>query len=130
VPAKQAQFLKRSGAHVTCFPGPAVDDNPSAPAVHRRWPGRRYLGLPDVAFGSGDVYLWPGSCPPLLPGLFGFRDIFCDMKQPTDRIRELEDRCEALQRALIEIRAVTWEPRIRLPQLRTRIAQIFYRHLA
>ena len=46
------------------------------------------------------------------------------MKDPLDRIRELEDQCEALQQALIDVRAATWEPNIRLAELRRRVAQI------
>ena len=46
------------------------------------------------------------------------------MKDPTDRLRELEGQCEAPQQALIEIRGATWEPKSTLPQIRRRIAQI------
>lgn len=38
------------------------------------------------------------------------------------RADELPARVKALEAALAEIRAATWEPRITLPQLRKRIA--------
>jgi hypothetical protein len=45
------------------------------------------------------------------------------MKDPTARIRELEDRNEVLESAIEEIREATWTPKISLPALRRRIAQ-------
>ena len=48
------------------------------------------------------------------------------MKDPTDRLRELEGQCEAPQQALIEIRAAIWEPKTTLPQIRRRIEQILH----
>ena len=41
-----------------------------------------------------------------------------------DRIRELEDQCEALENALAEIKAVTFEPKQTFPQVKRRIAKI------
>ena len=37
------------------------------------------------------------------------------VKDPLDRIRELEDHCEALENALEKIKAVTFEPKQTLP---------------
>jgi hypothetical protein len=69
---------------------------------------------------------------PLGPGhqagrLIALRQAQCHlygMKDPLDRIRELERHCEALENAIAEIQGVTWEPKITLPALRWRIAQI------
>ena len=46
------------------------------------------------------------------------------MKDPLDRIRELEDHCEALENALEHIRSVTFEPKQTLPAVKRRIAKI------
>ena len=46
------------------------------------------------------------------------------VKDPLDRIRELEDHCEALENALAEIKAVTFEPKQTLPAVKRRIAKI------
>ena len=46
------------------------------------------------------------------------------MKHPQDRIRELEDECEALENALAEIKAVTFEPKQTLAAVKRRIAKI------
>jgi hemerythrin superfamily protein len=47
-----------------------------------------------------------------------------DIKYPQDRIRELEDHCEALENALEKIKAVTFEPKQTLPAVKRRIAKI------
>ena len=44
-----------------------------------------------------------------------------DVKDPLDRIRELEDHCEALENALEKIKAVTFEPKQTLPAVKRRI---------
>ena len=46
------------------------------------------------------------------------------MKHPLDRIRGLEDHCEALESALEKIKAVTFEPKQTLPAVKRRIAKI------
>jgi hypothetical protein len=46
------------------------------------------------------------------------------MKDAQARIRELERHCEALENALLEIRAVLREPRQTLPAVRRRVGQI------
>jgi hypothetical protein len=46
------------------------------------------------------------------------------VKDPLDRIRELEDHCEALENALAQITAVTFEPKQTLPAVKRRIAKI------
>ena len=46
------------------------------------------------------------------------------VKDPLDRIRELEDHCVALENALEQIRAVTFEPKQTLPAVKRRIAKI------
>ena len=52
------------------------------------------------------------------------RAIVRRMKNPLDRIRELEGNCEVLENALAEIKAVTFEPRQTLPPVKRRIAKI------
>jgi hypothetical protein len=44
-------------------------------------------------------------------------------KDAQDRIRELERHCEALENAIEEIRAGTWEPKMTLPRLKHRIGR-------
>jgi hypothetical protein len=39
-------------------------------------------------------------------------------KEPTDRIRELQDHCEALENALAQITAVTFDPKHTLPAVK------------
>jgi len=46
------------------------------------------------------------------------------VKDPLDRIRELENHCEALENALAKITAVTFEPKQTLPAVKRRIAKI------
>jgi hypothetical protein len=46
------------------------------------------------------------------------------VKDPLDRIRELEDHCEALEHALAQITAVTFEQKQTLAQVKRRIAKI------
>jgi hypothetical protein len=46
------------------------------------------------------------------------------VKDPLDRIRELEDHCEALEHALAQITAVTFEAKQTLPAVKRRIAKI------
>ena len=48
------------------------------------------------------------------------------MKDPLDRIRELEGNCEVLENALAEIKAVTFEPKQTLPAVKRRIAKILF----
>ena len=45
------------------------------------------------------------------------------MKDPQDRIRELEDHCEALENALGQIRTATFEPKQTLSAVKRRIAK-------
>ena len=46
------------------------------------------------------------------------------MKDPADRIRELERHCEALENAIEEIRAATWEPKTTLSRVKRQVAKI------
>jgi hypothetical protein len=46
------------------------------------------------------------------------------MKHPLDRIRELEDHCEALKNALEKIKAATFEPKQTLPAVKRPIAKM------
>jgi hypothetical protein len=46
------------------------------------------------------------------------------VKDQLDRIRELEDHCEALENALAQITAVILEPKQTLPAVKRRIAKI------
>ena len=46
------------------------------------------------------------------------------MKDPTKRISELENDCEALENAIEEIHRIICEPKITLSQLKRRVAQV------
>jgi hypothetical protein len=52
------------------------------------------------------------------------RVIVQGVKYPQDRIRELEDPCEALENALEQNRSVTFEPTQTLPAVKRRVAKI------
>ena len=53
------------------------------------------------------------------------RPLVCQLElQEQDRIRELEEHCEALENALAEIKAATFEPKQTLPAVKRRIAKI------
>ena len=47
-----------------------------------------------------------------------------DVKEQLERSREFEDHCEALENALENIKAVTFEPKQTLPAVKRRIAKI------
>ena len=52
------------------------------------------------------------------------RKVHGDVKEQLERIRELENHCEALENALAKIKAVTFEPKQTLPAVKRRIAKI------
>ena len=46
------------------------------------------------------------------------------VKDPANRISELENHCEALEHAIEEIQKTIWEPKITMPQLKRRVGQV------
>ena len=77
--------------------------------------GNDYQRKHHVPFGRGPAY-----------GQVQRKERFdgIEVIDPLDRIRETKDEAEALRLALQEIRDTVWTPKISMPMLRKRVAQV------